>query len=417
MKIAIIIHELENQGGGERQCLALAEALIRRGHLVTVFTSVYKANCYPEICSNLNIKVIGRGPLRYLRKPFVLRGYLDMLRLSASVHEQYDIWNPHHWPAQWAAVRLKRKLGGSVVWMCNDVPDFYQKARQLKSLSTALQAPLRWSYFLIDRLQNRKVDLTLFLSQWAEREFRAIYTGRTYVVRSGSDPDRFRPGGDRDKIRNRFGYKSVDFVLLWLGIFMPHRRLEDAISAIALLNARGIDVKLLLAGSTTSYPDYCKSLKELVSKMGVKSQVTFADRVADSEICDFYAACDAFVFPNERQTWGLVIFEAMACGCPVLVSRGAAVHEVLTDNENALLYPPRNPGLLAQKIELLLTHPGTRRRIAQNGQELARTKYTWQRFADQIVDACEHVMNAKQPDRALDPSNSRRSTTAGVSSA
>ena len=391
MNIALIMHELLVEGGGERQCVSLARALLQQCHDVTVYTSAYdRTHCFPEICKDLKIKAVGRGRLRWLRKPLFIRGYLDMRHLHGVVTSRHEIWNPHHWPAQWGAVWLKRKLGGTVIWMCNDVPNFHQKAQQRKTIGL-LRAAIHWLYYVYDRAQNRKVDLSLFLSHWAESEFRQIYSGNTLVVRSGADPGRFSPGGDRRKIRERFGYDPGDFVLLWLGIMMPHRRLQDAIEAVGLMTDKGANVKLLLAGSDRSYPAYGDSLKNLANELGVQGRVTFAGRVAEEEIRDFYCACDVFLFPNEQQTWGLAVLEAMACGCPVLVSQGAAVHEVLTDNENAILFPARTPKALAEKIELLATQPLLRQRIAQAGMTLARTTYNWDRFANQISQICDQA--------------------------
>lgn len=391
MNIALIMHELLVEGGGERQCVSLARALMRQGHEVTVYTSAYdRANCFQKICRDLKIIEVGRGRLRWLRKPQFIRGYLDMRHLTRSVAASHEIWNPHHWPAQWGAVWLKRKLGGKVIWMCNDVPNFHQKAEQRKTLGF-LRAAVHWMYYIYDRAQNRKVDLTLLLSNWAESEFKKIYDGNTQVVRSGADPNRFAPGGNRLKIRERFGYGPGDFVVLWLGIFMPHRRLQDAIEAVGLLTNKNASVKLLLAGSDRSYPEYYNSLKELTTRSGIQGQVTFAGKVAEEEIRDFYCACDTFLFPNEQQTWGLAVLEAMACGCPVLVSQGAAVHEVLTDNENAVLFPARTPTVLAEKIEMLATQPQLRQRIAQSGMTLARTTYNWERFASKISEICIRV--------------------------
>src|ERR1700694_3699491 len=392
MNIALIMHELLVEGGGERQCVSLACALMQQGHEVTVYASAYdQANCFPEICKDLKVKAVGRGRLPWLRKPLFIRGYLDMLHLSRAIATRHELWNPHHWPAQWGAVWLKRKLGGTVVWMCNDVPNFHEKAQQRRTIGF-FRAGIHWLYYIYDRARNREVDLTLFLSNWAESEFKSIYPAKTRVVRSGADPNRFAPGGDRLKIRERFGYGPKDFVLLWLGIFMPHRRLQDAIEAVSLLADKGAHVRLLLAGSDRSYPEYCNSLKKLASELGAHSMVTFAGKVADEEIRDFYCACDAFLFPNEQQTWGLAVLEAMACGAPVLVSRGAAVHEVLTDNENAILFPARTPKALAEKIELLASQPQLLQRIAQAGMTLARTTYNWERFAMQIVQACRETV-------------------------
>jgi glycosyltransferase involved in cell wall biosynthesis len=314
-----------------------------------------------------------------------------MFHLASAITRRHEIWNPHHWPAQWAAVWLKRKLGGAAVWMCNDVPNLFERSRQRKSIGLIAALAHRF-YYLYDRAQNRKVDLTLFLSNWAEREFKAIYPARTRVVRSGADPQRFAPGGDRQKIRARFGYQAGEFVLLWLGIFMPHRRLEDAIEAVSRLASRSVRVRLLLAGSDRSFPEYFSQLKDLAAGLGVEKAVTFTGKVADDEIRDFYCACDAFLFPNENQTWGLTVLEAMACGRPVLVSKGAAVHEVLTDRQNALLFEPRQPQALADAVELLMTNPGVRDEIARQGRNLVLSLYNWDQFARQISQVCDEVV-------------------------
>jgi glycosyltransferase involved in cell wall biosynthesis len=87
----------------------------------------------------------------------------------------------------------------------------------------------------------------------------------------------------------------------------------------------------------------------------------------------------------------------MACGCPVLVSRGAGVHEVLSHGEDAMLFPPRNPGVMAEEIEALASQPELRRKIARNGMHLARETYNWDRFADQISRVCQEVIDRDSP--------------------
>jgi glycosyltransferase involved in cell wall biosynthesis len=306
--------------------------------------------------------------------------------MAASIHEPHEIWHPNHWPAQWASVWLKKRLGGCVVWMSNDVPIFFESAQLRGSLWQRIRALVQWLYYLYDRHVNRAVDLTLLLSSWAEREFQAIYPGHTRIVHPGMDPERFSPSGCREKIRARFGYSPQDFVLLWLGIFMPHRRLEDAIIALSFLVKRGTPVRLLLAGSEQEYTEYACSLRQLTTRLGLNGAVTFAGRVLDEEIGDFYCACDAFLFPNNHQTWGLAVLEAMSCGCPALVSTGAGVQDVLTDHENALLFPPLNPEAMANAIELIASDSDLRAKIAGNGMQLARTALTWKAFSEELVD-------------------------------
>ena len=393
MRIALVIHELLVEGGGERLCVCLAQALVRRGHEVVVYASDYDhASCFPEICSGLKIRNVGRGAWPSLRKLPFIRAYLDMSHLASVVKENHEIWNPHHWPAQWGALWLRRKLGGRVLWMANDVPDFALKAFHPSSHRDMLLAPLRWLYFLYDRRQNRKVDTTVVLSNYAEKQYHSHYSGATRIIQSGMDPERFAPGGDRAKIRNRFAFADDEFVLLWLGIFMPHRRLQDAIQAIACLASRGAKVKLLLAGSDRSFPEYVRSLKALAKQVDVQDRVVFAAKVDEAEIRSFYSADDAFLFPNENQTWGLAVLEAMSCGSLALVSRGAAVHEAFTDGEDAVLFASRNPEDLADKVELLLQQPELRTQIAARGMAMVRQKFSWDRYAENVEKACQDVL-------------------------
>lgn len=385
VNIALIMHELLVEGGGERQCVCLARELTELGHQVTIYTSAHaRENCFPRLFADLNVQEMGRGIFPWLRKPRFIRGYFDMVRLARVVKTRHEIWNPQHWPAHWGAVWLKQKMGGVVVWMSNDVPNLHEKAHQQHPIRNILKAIVYRLFYFYDRAQIRKVDLTVLVSSWAESEFRLIYPGRTCVARPGIDPDQFRPGGDRTGIRRRFRYAPEDFVLLWLGILMPHRRLEDAIEALAELRKRSLKAKLLIAGSEDAFPEYVNSLKAQVTRLGLEHDVIFAGRIEDGEIRDFYCACDAFLFPNEHQTWGLAVLEAMACGCPVVVSKGAAVHEALLENENGMLFPARNPAALADRIAVLLNQPSLRHKIAERGMQLARTRFSWQYYAQQV---------------------------------
>src|SRR5438034_11505049 len=95
---------------------------------------------------------------------------------------------------------------------------------------------------------------------------------------------------------------------------MPHRRLEDAIEAVSDLVCRGLKIRLLLAGSDRSHPQYVESLRRRAVRLGVQQYITFVSKLADDEIRDFYCACDGFVFPNHQHTWGLAALEAMEIG-------------------------------------------------------------------------------------------------------
>jgi glycosyltransferase involved in cell wall biosynthesis len=67
------------------------------------------------------------------------------------------------------------------------------------------------------------------------------------------------------------------------------------------------------------------------------------------------------------------------------------VHEVLSNNVDAVLFPPRNPAALAEKITTLMSDPELCSAIAKMGMQLIRTKYNWEQFAHQVEELFKRV--------------------------
>lgn len=92
------------------------------------------------------------------------------------------------------------------------------------------------------------------------------------------------------------------------------------------------------------------------------------------ELAKLYSNALCFIFPSLRESFGLPILEAMACGCPVITSFDTACAEVAGDA--ALLVNPRSTGDIAQAMSRLINEPDLRIQLSQKG--LARaSKFTW----------------------------------------
>lgn len=280
--------------------------------------------------------------------------------------------------------------------MCNDLPDMYEKAQKHGGPPwTALRRD--WYRFLYnyDRNKVKNLDVVVVLANEAKHSFSAIYPGRVEVVRSGVDWPKFSTPPRGEEIRSRFGVGKDVFLVLFLGILLPHRRLEDAIAAIAQLRSRNLNARLLIAGSAANRPDYLTHLKRLVREQNLESAVIFASRLPEGELKQYYDACDVFLLPNENYAWGLAVMEAMACGKPVIVSTGAGVHEVLEDGKTALLVPPRSPEAIATRIELLMRDPALRYRLAETGRTFVREHFSWNRYARDMAALFEKAMASR----------------------
>lgn len=103
--------------------------------------------------------------------------------------------------------------------------------------------------------------------------------------------------------------------LLFAGKLLERKRPLDLIGAAALLRGRGTDVEVAFAGSGELEADLERAAKEA----GVPA--VFHGFVNQSALPATYAAANMLVLPSDtRETWGLVVNEAMACGLPAVVS-------------------------------------------------------------------------------------------------
>ena len=423
MRIAILVPELLVQGGGDRQAVYLARELQEMGHDVTVFTPAYdRERCYPDACSRLRIIVTGVHPLARLPLPSRrLKAYFNMLRLSKVLRGPFDIINPHHWPPHWAAAWAARRMSPApaVVWMCNDPPwAAIAPSRGIRRLLWPLRVLSRTVFRYVDRTLVRRVTRIVVLSAYAKRLIDATYGVDCAVVRSGVDVDALAQADETRvaEMRRRYGAGDGAFLVLSLGILMPHRHLEDAIAGVARVVAAGHDVRYVIAGSPDQYPEYAASLHRLTRDSGLDGRVTFAGAVPEEELKLHYHACDAFLFPNENQTWALAVAEAMACGRPVVVSTGAAISETLTDNQTALFVPPRDPEAIAVALTALVEDEARRRKIGERGRRYVVETLSWGRYARAMLDIFDESVTSLGHEGHRGPSLTTKAAPAAAAS-
>ena len=108
-------------------------------------------------------------------------------------------------------------------------------------------------------------------------------------------------------------------------------------------------------------------------------------RVADDELAALYRGARCLVYPSLYEGFGLPVLEAMACGTPVVTSRGGATEEVADDA--AVLVDPLDPSAIAAGIEDALSRPDE---LRAKGLERARA-FSWDRVAQETRAVYEQV--------------------------
>lgn len=119
------------------------------------------------------------------------------------------------------------------------------------------------------------------------------------------------------------------------------------------------------------------------------SNVKQVGYVSDAELRALYEHATCFIYPSFYEGFGLPPFEAMACGCPVIVSNAASLPEVCGDA--ALYCNPYSPDDIAAKICLLMADSGLREELRQKGLERAK-QFSWEKCARETFAIIEKVL-------------------------
>lgn len=105
----------------------------------------------------------------------------------------------------------------------------------------------------------------------------------------------------------------------------------------------------------------------------------------DEDIADVYQNSDIFISTSWQEGFGLPPLEAMACGCAVITSKSGGVNEFAKENENCLMFEPKNELELSEQLIKLLEDENLRKRIAYEGIKTAQ-KFDWNKSAQQLIN-------------------------------
>lgn len=174
--------------------------------------------------------------------------------------------------------------------------------------------------------------------------------------------------------------------LLSVGRLAPEKGLTHLIKAVAeLIFDRKKDVVLSIVGDGSEE----KRLRKEAARRGLAEKVRFLGYMTyNDELLKLYRESDIFVLPSLTEGSPQTLFEAMACGIPVIATRVGGVPHVIKDNENGILIDPASPGALCDAIDRLSENHGLRKRLATRALEGMRS-HTMEAERERIVGKIE----------------------------
>jgi len=356
-------------GGGQIIAYKTSEALALAGHDVRYLATA------PEGYE----RRVDWGEVEYAPRGL---GLLEALRLApqlarSSQGDEYEIVHVHlanETIGHCLAYALARKMGLKPrVAMSIYAPRAYAFPRSVGEVITAFCC--------------HSADLIFCLSEFSKRDISRAYRipmAKIAVTYAGVDSTFTGHRLDRD--RN----EDDPYTLLFCGrLNGPHEQkgVDVLLKSLPLI-LRHHKVALNIIGTGSRLPQY----QALAGQLGIREHVRFLGFVEHQEMPRQYQQADLFVLPSRRESFGLVLAEAMACGLPVVATTAGAVPEVVEDGVTGVLVPPDDPEALASAIASLLSDRPRLQAMGRAGAQRVRQRFTWDKVAQRVMDGYHSVL-------------------------
>lgn len=197
---------------------------------------------------------------------------------------------------------------------------------------------------------------------------RGVDPGKVFVLPLGVDLEKFYPEGRPAESPFTLGFAGA--VTIQKGIHV----LADALRKIS-----DPTIRLWIAGQV--HPEGKPFLERLESLC----QLEVLGPVGQDVLRRRFSESHAFVLPSVQDGFGMVVTQAMACACPVVVSRNAGASEAIEDGESGLLFNSGNAAELAKQIIALRHDSDFAHHLGLNGQRAVQQLGGWDSYGEKLV--------------------------------
>jgi glycosyltransferase involved in cell wall biosynthesis len=200
-----------------------------------------------------------------------------------------------------------------------------------------------------------------------------------------------------EKMNLRARLKIVNHkVVMYLGRLEEVKGLAYLLRAFALLKPDNTTLVIVGDGFLK------KPLMGLAHELGITPSTRFAGYAPPEESLNYYAIADVFVLPsvttpNGKETWGLVVNEAMNQGVPVVATDavGAAAGGLVQNGVNGFVVPERDPRALAEAIGRILNDDELRAKMSRNSRRII-AGWDNERMVQGFQQAIAYALNRSQ---------------------
>ncbi len=233
---------------------------------------------------------------------------------------------------------------------------------QRKTILSPLYPPIMKTiaHFALKRADNLRA-----VSKATRKQLEVRSPGKPVVqFPTWTDIEIFLKAGEQKKI------SSPAQSILFVGSLVPGKGVHVLLESFSRIADEFRAAKLILIGQSENQ-HYIKTL--MTSKRpDLEDRITFLGHLTQYQVARHMAEAAAVVVPSLSEGLGRVVFEAMACGTPVIGSRVGGIPEMIQERETGFLVPPGDTSALAGRLKWVFENPEEATRIGESARKFAQ---------------------------------------------
>ena len=194
---------------------------------------------------------------------------------------------------------------------------------------------------------------------------------------------------DIPSLKDQYGITETEKVIVHISNFRKVKRIEDVVHTFFNIQQE-IEAKLILIGDGPE----CAVISELVDSLGIKDKVLFLGK--QKRVEEILSIADVKLLMSQKESFGLVLLEAMACGVPCIGTNVGGIPEVIDHGKTGYLVELGDTAQAAKYAVHLLTHTDTHEQFAHNALEVVHHRFHSSTIVEQYIRLYNSVYQRKR---------------------